>query len=49
MAQAAAVGANVATLPTKVFHQMVAHPLTDAGLERFLADWRDYQAALDQA
>lgn len=49
VAQAAAVGADVATLPTKVFHQMVKHPLTDAGLERFLADWRDYQAALDQA
>lgn len=49
VAQAAAVGANVATLPTKVFHQMVRHPLTDAGLERFLADWAGYQASLDQA
>jgi transaldolase len=47
VAQAAAVGADVATLPTKVFHQMVKHPLTDAGLERFLADWADYQAALE--
>lgn len=47
VAQAAAVGANVATLPTKVFHQMVKHPLTDAGLERFLADWETYQAALE--
>ena len=43
VAQAATVGADVATLPAKVFHQMVAHPLTDAGLDRFLADWRDYQ------
>jgi transaldolase len=49
VAQAATVGADVATLPTKVFHQMVAHPLTDAGLERFLADWRGYQEALGQA
>ncbi len=47
VAQAAAVGADVATLPAKVFHQMVRHPLTDAGLERFTADWEAYQAALD--
>ncbi|MEX1177404.1 MAG: fructose-6-phosphate aldolase [Nitriliruptor sp.] len=47
VAQAAAVGAHAATLPTKVFEQMVKHPLTDAGLERFLADWADYQAALE--
>jgi transaldolase len=46
VAQAAAAGAHIATLPTKVFHQMVAHPLTDAGLERFLADWDSYQQAL---
>jgi transaldolase len=39
-------GADIATLPTKVFHQMVAHPLTDAGLERFLADWDSYQQAM---
>jgi transaldolase len=37
--QAAAAGADVATLPAKVFHQMVRHPLTDRGLEQFLADW----------
>jgi transaldolase len=47
VAQAAAVGAHTATLPAKVFHQMVRHPLTDAGLDRFLADWQDYQAALE--
>ena len=46
VAQAAMAGADVATLPTKVFHQMVAHPLTDAGLERFLADWKSYQDQL---
>ena len=44
--QSAMAGADVATLPTKVFHQMVAHPLTDAGLERFLADWNTYQEQL---
>lgn len=48
VAQAAAVGADVATLPTKVFHQMVKHPLTDAGLARFLADWQTYQDTLRQ-
>ena len=46
VAQAALASADVATLPTKVFHQMVAHPLTDAGLERFLADWNAYQEQL---
>jgi len=41
--QAALAGADVATLPAKVFHQMVRHPLTDRGLEQFLADWAGYQ------
>jgi transaldolase len=40
--QAAAAGADVATFPAKVFHQMVRHPLTDRGLEQFLADWAGY-------
>lgn len=46
VAQAAIAGADIATLPAKVFHQMVKHPLTDAGLERFLADWDAYQQAM---
>jgi transaldolase len=37
--QAALAGADVATLPASVFRQMVRHPLTDRGLEQFLADW----------
>ncbi|TFH30968.1 MAG: fructose-6-phosphate aldolase [Myxococcales bacterium] len=36
--QAALIGADVATLPHSVIHQLVKHPLTDIGLERFLAD-----------
>ena len=36
--QASLIGAHVATLPHKVIHQLVKHPLTDIGLERFLAD-----------
>ena len=38
--EAARMGADVATLPPKVIHQLVQHPLTDSGLEAFLADWR---------
>jgi transaldolase len=45
VAQAALAGADVATLPASVFRQMVKHPLTDIGLERFLADWDAYQEA----
>ena len=38
--EAALAGAHVATIPTKVFDQMIAHPLTDKGIEQFLADWK---------
>lgn len=38
--QAAKAGAHIATMPYKVIEQLVKHPLTDQGLERFLADWR---------
>ncbi|MBC7326122.1 MAG: fructose-6-phosphate aldolase [Moorella sp. (in: Bacteria)] len=37
--QAARLGADIATVPYKVLMQMLKHPLTDAGLARFLADW----------
>lgn len=36
--QAATIGAHVATLPHKVIRQLLSHPLTDIGLEKFLAD-----------
>lgn len=36
---AAEVGADIATVPYKVLMQMVQHPLTDAGMARFQADW----------
>ncbi len=36
---AALAGAHVATIPFKVLKQLVCHPLTDAGLAKFLADW----------
>jgi transaldolase len=38
--EAALAGAQVATIPAKVFDQMIAHPLTDRGIEQFLADWK---------
>ena len=36
---AARAGAHIATIPYKVICQMISHPLTDAGIERFLKDW----------
>ena len=36
---AALLGADVATIPPKIMSQMYKHPLTDKGLEDFLADW----------
>ena len=36
---AAKAGAHIATIPYKVLLQMVQHPLTDAGLAKFMADW----------
>ena len=36
---AALMGAHIATIPFKVIEQLVKHPLTDIGIERFLADW----------
>lgn len=38
--EAARMGADVATMPFKVIEQLVKHPLTDRGLEQFLADWK---------
>jgi transaldolase len=37
--EAARLGAHVATCPLSVLHQLLRHPLTDIGLQRFLADW----------
>jgi transaldolase len=36
---AALIGADVATIPFKVIAQLAKHPLTDIGIEQFLADW----------
>ena len=36
---AARAGAHIATIPYRVFQQMLKHPLTDAGIAQFLRDW----------
>ena len=38
--EAALIGAHIATVPFGVMQKLVRHPLTDIGIERFLADWR---------
>lgn len=43
---AALAGADACTMPFKVFKQLVSHPLTDAGVEKFLADWKSAKAAV---
>jgi transaldolase len=38
--EAALMGADIATIPFKVMTQLAKHPLTDVGVEKFLADWK---------
>ncbi|HEX6009438.1 MAG TPA: fructose-6-phosphate aldolase [Actinomycetota bacterium] len=42
----ALAGADIATMPYSVFTQLVKHPLTDVGLEKFLQDWKSLQKEL---
>src|SRR2546426_8905102 len=42
--EAAMIGADVATLPPDVLKKLLLHPLTDRGLEQFLADWNKLAA-----
>jgi transaldolase len=37
---AALAGAHAATIPTKVFESLIRHPLTDKGIDAFMADWK---------
>jgi transaldolase len=41
--EAAMMGAHIATMPYNVLTQLIKHPLTDIGLDRFLADWKKTQ------
>ena len=45
---AALIGADIATLPFTVLEALVKHPLTDAGLDRFLRDWDKLPAQAKQ-
>ncbi|MBU5255637.1 fructose-6-phosphate aldolase [Tissierella praeacuta] len=40
---AAKAGAHISTIPYKVFVQMLTHPLTDSGIDKFLKDWDSLQ------
>ena len=40
--QAGMIGADICTIPYSVMLQLAKHPLTDAGLEKFLADWKEH-------
>jgi len=42
--QAAMIGADIVTMPFKVIDQLVKHPLTDIGLQKFLSDWKKVNA-----
>jgi transaldolase len=41
--EAALAGADIATIPYKVLDLLLKHPLTDIGIEKFLADWKKVQ------
>ncbi|MGH2674100.1 MAG: fructose-6-phosphate aldolase [Actinomycetota bacterium] len=44
----ALAGADIATMPFDVFSKLVKHPLTDAGLEKFLSDWDELKRRLKE-
>ena len=46
--EAARMGADIATMPFKVFQALVKHPLTDAGFKRFLDDWEEAKPSLGE-
>lgn len=43
VAEAAALGAHIATIPYETLEKLFYHPLTDIGIERFLNDWKKIQ------
>jgi transaldolase len=46
--ESALAGADIATMPYSVFKQLVKHPLTDIGLDKFLQDWEALQRELTE-
>jgi transaldolase len=47
--EAALAGSHIATLPFKVFQQMVQHPLTEKGIVQFKRDWEAARAAANES
>ena len=45
MLQCMQLGVHTATMPAKIFKQLMTHPLTDRGLEGFMRDWAEVEAA----
>ena len=45
--ECAKYGADIATVPYKVFKQMVQHPLTDTGIDKFLSDFKEVKTKGD--
>jgi len=39
------LGAHTATMPAKIFRQLIKHPLTDKGIDGFMKDWAEVEAA----
>ncbi len=46
--ESALAGADIATMPFNVFSQLVKHPLTDIGVEKFAQDWKAIQGELEK-
>jgi transaldolase len=46
--ESALAGADIATMPFGVFKQLVKHPLTDSGLEKFASDWKALRGELEK-
>ena len=46
--EAAKAGAHIATIPYSVITQMIHHPLTSSGIEKFLADWEGLQCKISK-
>jgi len=44
--EAAKIGADIVTVPYEVLMQLIKHPLTDIGIERFLNDWKKMKALI---
>lgn len=44
--EAAKAGAHIATIPYNVIAQMAMHPLTNAGIEKFMSDWKNFEQDL---